>query len=199
MKLNSLKVSAVVLTLCLGWSISGCKQESKADAATEQTAVTADGAGNTMASASADPSAAPVPVPEGPTTMGTSASGGGVPAAAVPAGPSTNIQFKETTFNYGKIKSGAKVTHSYKFTNTGKEPLVISNAQGSCGCTVPEWPKEPIAPGKSGEIKVTFDSTGKNGPQSKRVTLTANTSPAETFLTIEGEVEAAPTTPAAKN
>lgn len=115
------------------------------------------------------------------------------PAAAVPAGPTTTIAFDEEVYDYGTIMEGEKVTHLYKFTNTGSEALVISNAKGSCGCTVPEWPKAPIAPGEAGEIKVVFDSKGKGkaggNPQSKRVTITANTDPVNTYLTIKGKVD----------
>lgn len=109
----------------------------------------------------------------------------------VPAGPTTTISFEETEFDYGVIDEGDKARHTYKFTNTGKEPLIISNAKGSCGCTVPQWPKEPIPPGGTGSIDVEFNSKGKKGKQSKRVTITANTDPAQTFLTIKGEVKGA--------
>ena len=114
------------------------------------------------------------------------------PAEAVPTGPTTTLEFAETTYDFGTIKDGEKATYSYKFTNTGKEPLIISNAKGSCGCTVPDWPRDPIAPGKTGEIKVVFDSKGKGSvdgqSQSKRVTLTANTDPVNTYLNIKGIV-----------
>lgn len=110
--------------------------------------------------------------------------------ADAPVGPTTTLNFDANEFDYGTIDQGEKVTHIYKFTNTGKEPLIISNAKGSCGCTVPQWPKDPIMPGADGEIKVQFDSKGKRGKQSKRVTITANTDPAQTFLTIKGEVNA---------
>ena len=110
----------------------------------------------------------------------------------VPVGPLTSITFDEDSYDFGEVPEGEKVVHVYKFTNTGKEPLVISNAKGSCGCTVPEWPREPIPVGGKGEIKVQFDSKGKGkvggGPQSKKVTVTANTDPANTFLTIKGIV-----------
>ena len=118
---------------------------------------------------------------------------------ATPAGPTTTMEFTETEFDFGTVDSGEKVNHTYKFTNTGSEPLIISNAKGSCGCTVPSWPKEPIAPGASADIQVQFDSKGKSGKQSKRVTITANTDPAQTFLTIKGEVnKTTPATPEAK-
>lgn len=118
--------------------------------------------------------------------------------AAAPTGPTTKVTFDEMEYNFGDVKDGEKVTHYFSFKNTGNEPLVISNAVGSCGCTVPEWPKEAIAPGKSGKIKVVFDSKGKGSPegskQSKTVDITANTDPATTNLRIFGTVkgEAAP-------
>lgn len=116
-------------------------------------------------------------------------------AEAVPTGPLTSIQFDEDTYDWGKIMDGDKVTHVFKFKNTGNEPLIISDAKGSCGCTVPEWPKDAIAPGKSGEIKVVYDSKGKGGVggknDSKRVTIKANTDPMETYLTIKGIVDKA--------
>lgn len=107
---------------------------------------------------------------------------------AVPAGDATTIQYEQPVYDFGTIDEGEIVKYAYKFKNTGKEPLVISNAKGSCGCTVPTWPKEPIPPGGTGEIKVEFNSKGKPGPQSKRVTVTANTIPSETFIEIKGEV-----------
>ena len=112
--------------------------------------------------------------------------------AEVPSGPTTQMTFTSEEFDFGKVKAGEQVTHEYQFTNTGKENLIISNAKGSCGCTVPQWPKEPIAPGKTGVIKVVFDSKSKSGPQSKRVTITANTNPPQSFLTIKGEVTGVP-------
>ena len=115
------------------------------------------------------------------------------PVAAVPSGPTTSVTFNETEFDFGTVTEGEKVVHVYKFSNTGSEPLVISNAKGSCGCTVPEWPKEPIAPGASSEIRVQFDSSGKGtaegSNQNKRVTITANTDPVDSYLTIKGLVK----------
>ncbi len=106
----------------------------------------------------------------------------------VPTGPLTTLNFAETVFDFGDVPDGESVSHTYRFTNTGKEPLVISNARGSCGCTVPKWPRTPIPPGEGGEIVVEFNTKGKPGRQSKKVTITANTDPAQTFLTISGNV-----------
>ena len=110
----------------------------------------------------------------------------------VPSGPTTEMVFSETEFDFGTVKEGEKVSHVYKFKNSGKEPLVISNAQGSCGCTVPKWPRDPIAPGKTGEVVVEFDTKGKAGDRNQKVTLTANTNPPQTFLSLKGKVEGDP-------
>lgn len=108
---------------------------------------------------------------------------------AAPTGPTTSIEYeKEGRFDFGTVDEGDIVKHVFKFKNIGTEPLVISNCKGSCGCTVPTWPKEPVPPGASAEINVEFNSKGKVGSQSKRVTVTANTNPTETFLEIRGEV-----------
>ena len=115
-----------------------------------------------------------------------------VPTAA-PVGKTTTIKFEETSYAWGSVNEGDKMTHMFKFKNAGSNDLIISDARGSCGCTVPEWPKEPIKPGKSGVIKVVFDSKGKPGDQQKTVTLTANTEPANTVLTIKGAVKPAAT------
>jgi hypothetical protein len=104
------------------------------------------------------------------------------------AQPKAAIEFAEPTFDFGTIESGEIVSYVFKFTNTGEYPLVITDAKGSCGCAVPFYPKVPIMPGETSEIEVSFNTTGKSGKQSKRVTITANTEPAQTFLTILAEV-----------
>jgi hypothetical protein len=102
----------------------------------------------------------------------------------------TSIEFEKTIHNFGNLKEGASVSYTFKFKNTGSKPLLITGAKGSCGCTIPSWPREAIAPGASGEIKVTFNSKGKKGKQHKSVTLTSNTDPANTRLYIKAEVGA---------
>ena len=84
------------------------------------------------------------------------------------------------------------MTHMFEFTNSGDEPLIIDNCKGSCGCTVPKCPKEPIQPGEKGQIEVKFNSKGKKNQQTKKVTINANTDPAQTFLTIKAFVEFEP-------
>jgi hypothetical protein len=98
------------------------------------------------------------------------------------------ISFEETNFDFGAIKEGTKVSHSFKFKNTGKSDLIIGDARGNCGCTVPKYPTQPIEPGESGVIDVEFNSAGKHGKQNKSVTLVTNTIPSTKVLTITGEV-----------
>lgn len=100
-----------------------------------------------------------------------------------------SFKFNEEEFNFGTIMQGDQVKHEFEFTNTGKEPLVISNAAGSCGCTVPEWPKEPIMGGAKAVIKVTFNSAGKQGVQDKTVTLQSNAKQNPMVLHLKGNVD----------
>lgn len=98
------------------------------------------------------------------------------------------MEFENTTIDYGTIEQNADPYRVFTFANTGDEPLVIKHAKGSCGCTVPQWPKEPIAPGATGEIKVRYD-TKRIGAFTKRVTLTTNVEGDNIVLTIKGKVE----------
>lgn len=97
------------------------------------------------------------------------------------------ISFETTEIDYGTIQQNAEPYREFRFTNAGDAPLVISNAKGSCGCTVPEWPKEPVAPGESNVIKVRY-ATNRIGPFSKTVTLTTNDEAGQHVLRIKGEV-----------
>lgn len=99
-----------------------------------------------------------------------------------------DFEFEEEVFDFGTISQGEKVKHMFRFKNIGKSNLIISNATGSCGCTVPIWPREPIAPGDEAEIEVVFDSNGKSGRQHKTVTLVANTMPNTKVIAIKGEI-----------
>tara|TARA_R110001592_G_scaffold359340_2_gene665632 strand:+ start:74354 stop:74878 length:525 start_codon:yes stop_codon:yes gene_type:complete len=110
-------------------------------------------------------------------------------APSAPAGPSTTINFSETEHTFGKINQDSENTKIFSFTNTGSEPLIIQKATGSCGCTVPKFPKEPIAPGATGEIEVVYKPGKQKGSQQKTVTVTANTEPAQTMLYIKAEVQ----------
>jgi len=87
------------------------------------------------------------------------------------------ITFEQTVHNFGQITQGEKVEYAFRFTNTGNRDLLIQDAVSSCGCTVPEWPKEPVKPGESGYLKVVFDSHGKEGFTEKEISIKANTNP----------------------
>jgi hypothetical protein len=100
------------------------------------------------------------------------------------------ITFEEEFHDFGDVQEGEVVNHTFTFKNEGDGPLIISNAQGSCGCTVPDWPRQPIAPGATGEIKVSFNSQGRAGRQDKRVTLTTNAVPQTKVLNITSNVVA---------
>ena len=162
-RLSLLSALVVAIVFCL----ASCKNESASNSAAPAPAVTTP---------SASPSANPA-----------------VTAPSVPTGPTTSMTFAEPTHDFGEIMDGDKVEHVFTFTNSGSEPLVISNAKGSCGCTVPDWPKDPIKPGDTGEIKVVYNSKnkgkvgGKN--ENKTVTITANTNPPETRVFIKGIVD----------
>lgn len=106
-------------------------------------------------------------------------------------GPAGSFQFAETEYNFGNVKEGTLVEHTFKFKNVGEAPLIIQNASASCGCTVPSYSKEPIPVGGTGEIQVKFDSKSRVGVQNKTITITANTKPAISTIKIKGTVEGA--------
>lgn len=108
-------------------------------------------------------------------------------ATEVQQGP--KMVFEETEHQFGTIKQGDKVEHTFVFKNDGDAPLVINSAQGSCGCTVPEWPHDPILPGKTGEVYVIFNSAGKRGLQNKSVTINTNEGDTPIRIYIKGEVK----------
>lgn len=165
-KLSLLAVFVLALTVFM----TSCKNDSSST--TESTEMTADNASDAGVAASKNANSIKEP--------------------AVPTGPTTSIAFEETTFDFGEVMDGDKVEHVFEFTNSGSEPLIISNAKGSCGCTVPDWPKEPIKAGETGEIKVVYNSKGKGKVggknETKTVTITANTEPSETRIFIKGIV-----------
>ncbi len=135
----------------------------------------------------------------GANTSTTAASNTATTSAATtanegkPEGPLPTFAFPEEEHDFGTIKEGESVEHTFSFTNSGEAPLIIESARASCGCTVPKWPKEPIAVGETGEIMVRFNSTGKPNVQNKTITITANTYPKisrlriKAFVTPKGE------------
>ncbi len=110
-------------------------------------------------------------------------------ATEAPANPNApKIDFKEESYDFKEIPEGPQVTHEFKFSNTGKEPLILSNVRASCGCTTPSWPKEPILPGKDGTIVVTYNTQGRPGPFTKSVTISSNSDTPNKIIIIKGDV-----------
>ena len=169
MKKNLIYTFAMAVALMA----TSCNQENTADTATATDATATE--------------ATTQPTVDNPNVATT----GATQTAATPANPNGPVMsFKETVYDFGTVKQGEVVNHTFTFTNTGKEPLIIENASASCGCTVPEWTKTPIAPGQTGDIKVQFNSTGKYGQQAPMVTIRANTEPNITQVSLKGTVEA---------
>jgi hypothetical protein len=103
--------------------------------------------------------------------------------------PKTIISFKEKTFDFGYIKSGDVVTHNFIISNTGANPLVVYNVQGTCGCTVPHWPSKPVLPGDTGHIAIQYNSNGESGLQNKKMRVFTNTKPMETDIFFKANVK----------
>ena len=105
-------------------------------------------------------------------------------APAVDTKPGAEITFEEKTFEFGDIHQGDQVEHIFTFENTGEVPLVLTNVQTTCGCTVPKWPRQPIPPGQKGEIQVKFNSAGKMGKQNKVIKIISNAKTPISQITI---------------
>lgn len=98
------------------------------------------------------------------------------------------LKFEKETHDFGTIAEGTQATYEFKVTNVGNQPVVIANVQPACGCTTPDWTKDPILPGKSGIIKASYNSTGRPGPFHKSITITSNSINPSTVIFIKGEV-----------
>ena len=132
-----------------------------------------------MNAAAVDANATAAPLVDNPNVTGDM-------AAPNPNAPV--MTFAVADHEFGDIAPGSVVKHTFEFTNTGKSPLIIENATASCGCTTPNWTKEPIQPGGKGMIDVQFDSHGKTGMQNKEVAIQANTQPSITKVVIKANV-----------
>lgn len=121
---------------------------------------------------------------ENPNVVTTAADGEAVASENAPV-----MSFEQTEYDFGTIKQGETIEHTFEFTNTGSTPLIIESASATCGCTVPEWTKEPVAPGEKGTVAVKFNSTGKMGQQQPTVTIRANTQPNIVRVAMKGNVE----------
>lgn len=110
-------------------------------------------------------------------------------SASQPSDKEPAITFDKTEHNFGTLLQGEVVTYSFHFTNTGNAPLLISNVNTSCGCTVADFSREPINPGKDGYIKASYNSKGHHGLQTRSLTVVANTNPSQTTLRLKGTVQ----------
>lgn len=170
------KTVSIIALAIIGFGLVSCKKENK-ETENAETAVTSD----SLTTAPGDSVATP---PVGGETV--------APAASTPAAsnqPSTTIALSESNFDFGTIKKGNKVQHVYEVTNTGNNPLVISEVKPGCGCTAPEFTKEPILPGKKGKITLSFDSTNFDGSVQKYADVFANVDKAPIKLTFTANIQ----------
>ncbi|MCO6499816.1 MAG: DUF1573 domain-containing protein [Vicingus serpentipes] len=175
-KIGLIGVIALTLIINTFFMDGGSSSTSSSNNATPQSNIAANPAPNNVINPiSTPPANTPIQQPTAPLASETRAK--------------TTIKFAELNHNFGQVKQDSKNTKIFKFTNTGTEPLIIENAKGSCGCTVPKYPKEPIAPGATGEIEVVYSPGKQQGAQNKNVTITANTDPITTTLNISAEVQ----------
>jgi len=112
-----------------------------------------------------------------------------VTSETAPAQPLTNIALSESQFDFGKIKKGEQKEHVYEVTNTGENPLIISQVKPACGCTVPDYTKEPILPGQKGKITLKFDSSSFDGLVNKQAEVYANVEKAPIVLTFTADIQ----------
>lgn len=161
----------VLLTVALGLGLVACQSTGKAEGGNDTAEAT---------STNTPPAAAPAES-RGPEWQ----------EKAKSMAP-TSVEWASKEFNYGSVPTGTTVTHQFRFTNNGSEPLVLTRVKPSCGCTTPTYSKEPVAPGEEGFIDVAFNTTGKQGIQNKTVTVSGNFDGNVTqILRITGEVTAA--------
>ncbi|EJL72134.1 DUF1573 domain-containing protein [Chryseobacterium populi] len=165
------KTLSIIALSIIGFGLVSCKKENK-EVQGAETSTTDSAAVTTPADSAVAPVSAETP-------------------AAAPASnqPSTSIALSESNFNFGNIKKGDKVEHIYEITNTGTNPLVISEVKPGCGCTVPEFTKEPILPGKKGKITLHFDSTNFDGNVNKFADVYANVDKAPIKLTFTANIQ----------
>lgn len=167
------KTLSIIALSIIGFGLVSCKKENKEIQNAETTATDSLTAGAPVTGDSAvNPVAAPAEA-----------------AAPVSNAPSTSVALSESNFDFGKIKKGDKVEHIYEITNTGTNPLIISEVKPGCGCTAPDFTKDPIMPGKKGKITLHFDSSSFEGNVQKYADVFANVEKAPIKLTFTANVQ----------
>lgn len=169
------KTLSIIALSIIGFGLVSCKKENKETQSPEATAT--DSAAVSTTPATVDSAVATTPVAN--------------EAAAAPASnaPTTSVALSESNFDFGNIKKGSKVEHVYEVTNTGKNPLIISEVKPGCGCTAPDFTKEPIMPGKKGKITLHFDSSNFDGNVQKYADVFANVDKAPIKLTFTANIQ----------
>lgn len=167
------KTLSIIALSIIGFGLVSCKKENKEVQSTE--------------TATTDSTAAATAPVAGDSTATTVS--GETPAATVSNQPLTTIALSENNFDFGNIKKGDKVEHVYEITNTGTNPLVISEVKPGCGCTAPDFTKEPIMPGKKGKITLHFDSSNFDGNVQKYADVFANVEKAPIKLTFTANIQ----------
>ncbi|MDR2236776.1 MAG: DUF1573 domain-containing protein [Chryseobacterium sp.] len=166
------KTLSIIALSIIGFGLVSCKKENKETQGTETTTDSTAAA----TGATADSATTPVTAEAGV-------------ASPVSNQPSTSIALAESNFDFGNIKKGNKVEHVYEITNTGNNPLVISEVKPGCGCTAPDFTKEPILPGKKGKITLHFDSTNFDGNVQKYADVFANVEKSPIRLTFTANIQ----------
>ncbi|WP_374465359.1 DUF1573 domain-containing protein [Chryseobacterium sp.] len=165
------KTLSIIALSIIGFGLVSCKKENKETQGTE--------------TATTDSAAVAAPL----TTDSAATPATGEAAAPVFNQPSTSVALSENSFDFGKIKKGDKVEHVYEITNTGKNPLIISEVKPGCGCTAPDFTKEPIMPGKKGKVTLHFDSSSFDGNVQKYADVFANVEKAPIRLTFTANIQ----------
>lgn len=167
------KTLSIIALSIIGFGLVSCKKENKE---TQNAETTATDSLTTGAPATGDSAVNPVAAPA-------------EAAASVSNAPSTSVALSESNFDFGKIKKGDKVEHVYEITNTGKNPLIISEVKPGCGCTAPDFTKDPIMPGKKGKITLHFDSSSFDGNVQKYADVFANVEKSPIKLTFTANIQ----------
>lgn len=172
------KTLSIIALSVIGFGLISCKKEQNKDMQ------------NNSESVSLDSTNAPITRTDSNSTAAAPVAAPGTEAAPVKSNqPLTTIVLSQSNFDFGKVKKGDKVEHVYDITNTGKNPLVISEVKPGCGCTVPDFTKEPILPGQKGKITLHFDSSNFDGNVNKYADVFANVEKAPIKLTFTANIQ----------